>query len=179
MGGGAYYVEMPEVVNVRLEGELPEWSSAKDVILEMLRRETVKGGVGKVFEYTGPGAESLTVPERTTITNMGTELGATSSLFATDDQTKDYLERLGREDVFEDIGPDEDAEYADEIVVDLSDLEPLIAEPSMPDNVVPVSEVEGVDVEQVLSGPVRTAPTRTSSRPRRWSRTRKSQSTSR
>ncbi len=152
MGGGAYYIEMPEVVNVRLEGELPEWATAKDVILELLRRLSVKGGVGKVLEYTGPGVETLTVPERTTITNMGTELGATSSIFPTDDQTKDYLERLGREDVFEDIGPDEDAEYADEIVVDLSDLEPLIAEPSMPDNVVPVSEVEGVDVEQVMIG---------------------------
>ncbi len=101
---------------------------------------------------------------------MGTELGATSSIFPTDDETKDYLARLGREDVVEDIGPDEDAEYADEIVVDLSDLEPLIAEPSMPDNVVPVSEVEGVDVEQVMSVPVRTAPTRTSFRPRRCSK---------
>ena len=152
MGGGAYYIEMPEVVNVRLEGELPEWATAKDVILELLRRLSVKGGVGKVLEYTGPGVETLTVPERTTITNMGTELGATSSIFPTDDQTKDYLERLDREDVFEDIGPDEDAEYADEIVVDLSDLEPLIAEPSMPDNVVPVREVAGQDVEQVIVG---------------------------
>jgi aconitate hydratase len=152
MGGGAYYVEMPEVVNVRLEGELPEWSTAKDVILEMLRRETVKGGVGKVFEYTGPGAESLTVPERTTITNMGTELGATSSIFATDEKTRDYLARQGREDDFVEIGPDEDAEYADEIVIDLSELEPLIACPSMPDKVVPVREVAGTSVEQVIIG---------------------------
>ncbi|MGB9956668.1 aconitate hydratase [Haloferax prahovense] len=152
MGGGAYYVEMPEVVNVRLEGELPEWSSAKDVILEMLRRETVKGGVGKVFEYTGPGAESLSVPERTTITNMGTELGATSSLFETDEKTKDYLERQGRGDEYIELTADEDAEYADEIVIDLSDLEPLIACPSMPDKVVPVREVAGEKVEQVLVG---------------------------
>ncbi|MFC7130870.1 aconitate hydratase [Haloferax chudinovii] len=152
MGGGAYYVEMPEVVNVRLEGELPEWSSAKDVILEMLRRETVKGGVGKVFEYTGPGAESLTVPERTTITNMGTELGATSSLFETDEKTKDYLERQGRGDEYVELTADDDAEYADEIVIDLGDLEPLIACPSMPDNVVPVREVAGEKVEQVLVG---------------------------
>jgi len=152
MGGGAYYVEMPEVVNVRLEGELPAWATAKDVILELLRRLSVKGGVGKVLEYTGPGVESLTVPERTTITNMGTELGATSSIFPTDDQTKDYLSRLGREDEYVDVQPDEDADYADEIVVDLSDLEPLIAQPSMPDNVVPVSEVEGVDVDQVIIG---------------------------
>src|SRR6056297_2316997 len=152
MGGGAYYVEMPEVVNVRLEGELEGWASAKDVILEMLRRLTVKGGVGKVFEYTGPGVESLTVPERTTITNMGTELGATSSIFPTDDQTKDYLERVGRPDEYVDLQPDEDAEYADEIVIDLSELEPLIACPSMPDKVVPVREVAGERVEQVMIG---------------------------
>ncbi len=152
MGGGAYYVEMPEVVNVRLEGELPEWSSAKDVILEMLRRLTVKGGVGKVFEYTGPGIETLTVPERTTITNMGTELGATSSIFPTDEQTKDFLDRVGRGDAFVDLQPDEDAEYADEIVIDLSEIEPLIACPSMPDKVVPVREVAGERVEQVMIG---------------------------
>jgi aconitate hydratase len=152
MGGGAYYVEMPEVVNVRLEGELPEWSTAKDIILEMLRRETVKGGVGKVFEYTGPGAESLTVPERTTITNMGTELGATSSIFETDEKTRDYLARQGREEDYVELKADEDAEYADEIVIDLSELEPLIAQPSMPDNVVPVREVAGTDVEQVIIG---------------------------
>jgi len=152
MGGGAYYIEMPEVVNVRLEGELPEWATAKDVILELLRRLSVKGGVGKVLEYTGPGVETLTVPERTTITNMGTELGATSSIFPTDEQTEDYLSRLGREDEHVEIGPDEDADYDDEIVVDLSELVPLIAEPSMPDNVVPVSEVEGADVEQVIIG---------------------------
>ncbi|MFB6121804.1 MAG: aconitase family protein, partial [Halobacteriaceae archaeon] len=152
MGGGAYYVEMPEVVNVRLEGELPEWATAKDVILELLRRLSVKGGVGKVLEYTGPGVETLTVPERTTITNMGTELGATSSIFPTDEQTEDFLSRLGREDEYVEIGPDEDAEYADEVVVDLSDLEPLIAKPSMPDEVVPVREVAGEDVEQVIVG---------------------------
>jgi len=152
MGGAPYYVEMPEVVNVRLEGELPEWATAKDVILELLRRLSVKGGVGKVLEYTGPGVETLTVPERTTITNMGTELGATSSLFPTDEQTEDFLSRLDREEEHVELQPDEDAEYHDEIVVDLSDLEPLIAEPSMPDNVVPVSEVEGVSVDQVMIG---------------------------
>jgi len=152
MGGGAYYVEMPEVVNVRLEGELPPWATAKDVILEMLRRLTVKGGVGKVFEYTGPGVETLTVPERTTITNMGTELGATSSIFPTDENTRDYLARQGREDEYVEIGPDDDAEYADEIVIDLGELEPLIATPSMPDNVVPVREVAGQSVDQVIIG---------------------------
>jgi aconitate hydratase len=152
MGGGAYYIEMPEVVNVRLEGELPEWATAKDVILEMLRRLSVKGGVSKIFEYTGPGVESLSVPERTTITNMGTELGATSSIFPTDEKTEDYLARQGREDEYVELQPDEDAEYDDQLTIDLSDLEPLIAEPSMPDNVVPVSEVEGVDVDQIMIG---------------------------
>ncbi|WP_312910674.1 aconitate hydratase [Natronosalvus caseinilyticus] len=152
MGGAPYYIEMPEVVNVRLEGELPEWATAKDVILEMLRRLTVKGGVGKILEYTGPGAESLSAPERMTITNMGTELGATSSIFPTDEQTEDYLERVGRGDEYVELQPDDDAEYDDEIVVDLSDLEPLIAKPSMPDKVVPVSEVAGTDVDQVIVG---------------------------
>ena len=152
MGGGPYFVEMPEVVNVRLEGELPDWASAKDLILEMLRRLSVKGGVGKVFEYTGPGVESLSVPERTTITNMGTELGATTSIFPTDDRTKNYLERQGRGDEYVELSADEDAEYADELVVDLSALEPLISTPSMPDNVVPVREVAGEDVEQVIVG---------------------------
>jgi len=152
MGGGAYYIDMPEVVNVRLEGELPEWATAKDVILELLRRLSVKGGVGKIFEYTGPGVDTLSVPERTTITNMGTELGATSSIFPTDERTEEYLEAVGRPEDFEAVAPDEDAEYHDQITVDLSELEPLIAEPSMPDNVVPVREVEGVDVDQVMIG---------------------------
>ncbi len=152
MGGGAYYIDVPEIVNVRLEGELPDWATAKDVILEMLRRLSVKGGVDKIFEYTGPGVETLSVPERTTITNMGTELGATSSIFPTDDNTKEYLSRLGREDDHVEIGPDADAEYDDELTIDLSDLEPLIATPSMPDNVVPVREVAGESVEQVIIG---------------------------
>jgi aconitate hydratase len=152
MGGGSYYIEMPEVVEVRLEGELPEWATAKDVILEMLRRLSVKGGVGKIFEYTGPGVESLSAPERMTITNMGTELGATSSLFPTDDRTKEFLERTGRGDAYEELQPDDDAEYHDSITVDLSELEPLIAKPSMPDNVVPVREVAGTEVGQVIVG---------------------------
>ncbi|MFT4889745.1 MAG: aconitate hydratase [Halobacteriales archaeon] len=152
MGGAPYYIEMPEIVNVRLEGELPAWATAKDVILELLRRLTVKGGVGKIFEYTGPGVETLTVPERTTITNMGTELGATTSIFPTDENTKDYLERLDRGDEYVELQPDEDAEYHEEVVVDLSDLEPLVAAPSMPDNVVPVREVAGKSVDQVMIG---------------------------
>ncbi|MDB2245967.1 aconitate hydratase [Halorubrum ezzemoulense] len=152
MGGGPYYVEMPEVVNVHLEGELPEWATAKDIALHLLGELTVKGGVGKIFEYTGPGAEKLTIPERTTITNLGTELGATSSIFATDEKTKDWLARQDREDEFVDLQPDEDAEYAETIEVDLTELEPLVAAPSMPDNVAPVSEYEGTDVEQVIVG---------------------------
>jgi len=152
MGGAPYYTEMPEVVNVRLEGELPAWATAKDVILELLRRLTVKGGVGKVLEYTGPGVETLTVPERTTITNMGTELGATTSIFPTDEHTRDYLERLGRPEEYVELQPDENAEYDDQVVVDLSNIEPLIAKPSMPDNVVPVREVAGTEVDQVIVG---------------------------
>ena len=152
MGGAPYYFEMPEVVNVRLEGELSPWATAKDVILELLRRLSVKGGVGKIFEYTGPGVETLTVPERTTITNMGTELGATTSVFPTDELTRDYLERLGRGEDHEEIQPDPDAEYDDQITVDLSEIEPLVAAPSMPDNVVPVREVAGESVEQVIIG---------------------------
>ena len=152
MGGGAYYVEMPEVVNVHLTGELPEWATAKDVILHLLGELTVKGGVGKVLEYTGPGADSLTIPERTTITNMGTELGATSSIFGTDEKTRDWLARQDREDEYVELAPDDDAAYADTIEVDLSSIEPLVAAPSMPDNVAPVSEVEGEDVSQVIIG---------------------------
>ena len=152
MGGGSYYIEMPEITEVRLEGELPEWATAKDVILEMLRRLSVKGGVGKIFEYTGPGVETLSAPERMTITNMGTELGATSSIFPTDERTEEYLEKVGRGEEYEELQPDDDAEYHDSITIDLSDLEPLVAQPSMPDNVVPVSEAEGEDVEQVIVG---------------------------
>jgi len=152
MGGGPYYVEMPEVVNVHLEGELPEWATAKDVALHLLGELTVKGGVGKIFEYTGPGAENLSIPERTTITNLGTELGATSSIFATDEKTKDWLARQDREEEYVDLQPDDDVEYAETIEVDLNELEPLVAAPSMPDNVAPVSEYEGTDVEQVIVG---------------------------
>ena len=152
MGGGAYYVEMPDVVNVHLTGELPEWATAKDIILHLLGELTVKGGVGKVLEYTGPGADSLTIPERTTITNMGTELGATSSIFGTDEKTRDWLARQDREDEYVELTPDDDAAYADTIEVDLSSIEPLVAAPSMPDNVAPVSEFEGEDVSQVIIG---------------------------
>jgi aconitate hydratase len=112
----------------------------------------VKGGVGKVLEYTGPGVETLSAPERTTITNMGTELGATSSIFPTDERTEEFLEALGRGEDYVELGPDEDAEYDDQITVDLSEIEPLVAEPSMPDNIVPVREVAGTEVDQVIIG---------------------------
>ncbi|MFB6301823.1 MAG: aconitate hydratase [Haloferacaceae archaeon] len=152
MGGAPYYLEMPEVVNVRLEGELPEWATAKDIILELLRRLSVKGGVGKVFEYTGPGVDTLSAHERTVVANMGTELGATSSIFPTDDRTREFFRRLGREEDFVEVAPDEDAEYDDEMTIDLSELEPLVSCPSMPDNVVPVREVGGIEVDQVIVG---------------------------
>jgi aconitate hydratase len=152
LGGGPYWLPMPEVVNVRLEGQLPEWVTAKDIVLEMARRVTVKGGIGKVYEYTGPGAASLSPYERCTITNMGTEIGATTSVFATDERTRDYLSRLGRPQDYRLVEPDPDAEYDDEMVIDLSTLEPLIACPSMPDNVVPVREVAGTPIEQVIVG---------------------------
>ena len=152
MGGGPYYVEMPEIVNVHLEGELPEWATAKDVALHLLGELTVKGGVDKIFEYTGPGAETLSIPERTTITNLGTELGATSSIFATDEKTRDWLARQDREAEFVELEPDDDAEYAETIEVDLSAIEPLVAAPSMPDNVAPVDEYAGTEVEQVIVG---------------------------
>jgi aconitate hydratase len=152
MSGEPYVVEMPDVVAVRLTGELGPWSSAKDVVLELLRRLTVKGGVGTVFEFVGPGVETLSVPERCTITNMTTELGATSGVFPSDERTRRHLARLGREDAYRPLAPAADAEYADEIVVDLSELEPLVARPGMPDNVVPVSEVAGTAVDQVVVG---------------------------
>jgi aconitate hydratase len=152
MGGAPYYVEMPEIVNIRLTGKLPKWATAKDVILEMLRRRTVKGGVGKILEYTGPGVETLSVPERTTITNMGTELGATTSIFPSDKNTEDYLRRHGRGDQYVKIQSDPDAVYAETINIDLSSIEPLIACPSMPDEVVPVREVAGTQVDQVIVG---------------------------
>jgi aconitate hydratase len=152
LGGGAYWFPMPQVVNVRLEGRLPEWVTAKDLVLEMARRVTVKGGVGKIFEYTGPGAATLSPYERCTVCNMGTEIGATTSIFASDDRTRDYLTRLGRPEDFRAIGPDEDAAYDDRMTIDLSSLEPLVALPSMPDKVVPVREVAGTKIDQVIVG---------------------------
>jgi aconitate hydratase len=152
LGGGPYWLPMPEVVNVWLEGRLPEWVTAKDIVLEMARRVTVKGGIGKIFEYTGPGAASLSPYERCTICNMGTEIGATTSVFASDGKTRDYLTRLGRPEDFRMVAPDDDAGYDGEITIDLSALEPLVALPSMPDKVVPVREVAGTKIDQVIVG---------------------------
>ncbi len=152
LGGGPYWLPMPEVIEVRLEGELHEWVTAKDIILEMLRRISVKGGIGKIFEYTGPGAASLTPYERCTIANMGTELGATTSVFATDERARDYFERLGRPEDFRMVAPDPDAGYDGRLTIDLASLEPLVACPTMPDNVVPVREVAGTPIDQVMVG---------------------------
>jgi aconitate hydratase len=152
MGGGPFYVVMPKVLGVRLKGSLQPWVSGKDIILEMLRRQSVKGGVGRIVEYTGEGVASLTVPERATITNMGAELGATTSIFPSDERTREYLRAQKREDVWRPLAADPDAEYDEVIEIDLDALEPLIAQPQSPDNVVPVREVAGTKVAQVCVG---------------------------
>lgn len=152
MGGGEYYLIMPKIVKVNLKGRLQPWVSAKDIILELLRRLTVKGGVGKIFEYTGEGVKTLSIPERATITNMGAELGATTSIFPSDEVTYEFLKAQGREADFVEILPDPDAQYDEEIEIDLSSLVPLAACPHSPDNVVPVSELKGIKVDQVAIG---------------------------
>lgn len=152
MAGGPFYLTCPEVVGVRLSGSLPYMVSAKDVILTLLKIETVKGGVGKVYEYFGPGVKSLSVPERATITNMGAELGATTSIFPSDQRTKEFLTVMKREDVFRELHADADAHYSRIIDIDLSSLEPMAACPHMPDNVVPVRKLAGKLVNQVAIG---------------------------
>lgn len=152
MAGEPYYIPMPKVVRVFLTGALTGWASAKDVILELLRRRTVKGGVGRVFEYAGPGVATLSVPERATIANMGAELGATGTLFPSDGVTRAFLKAMGREADWLELGPDADAAYDEEETIDLSALVPLAAQPHMPDRVVPVSELDGLPVEQVCIG---------------------------
>ena len=152
MAGEPFYLKMPKIVGVHLKGKLPDWVTAKDIILELLRKLTVKGGVGKIFEYFGEGVKELSVPERATITNMGAELGATTSIFPSDEITRAYLKAQGREEDWVEILPDYDAEYDEIIEIDLSQLEPLIACPHSPDNVVPVREVEGIKVDQVVIG---------------------------
>lgn len=152
MAGQPYSLVMPEVVRVNLIGKLTGWAQAKDIILELLRRMTVKGGVNRVFEYCGPGVETLTVPERATIANMGAELGATTSLFPSDDQTARFLKAMGRSEDWIPLSADPDASYDLEVTIDLSSLVPLAACPHMPDKVVPVSELAGLKVDQVAIG---------------------------
>lgn len=152
MGGGAYYISMPEIVKVNLTGRLGDWVSAKDVILEVLRRLTVKGGVGRIIEYCGEGVKTLSVPERGTITNMGAELGASTSIFPSDEVTRAFLKSQGREECYIPLSADEDAVYGMEIEINLSELEPLAACPHSPDNVKPVSELEGIKIDQVCIG---------------------------
>ena len=152
MGGGAYYITMPRVIKVELKGALRPFVTAKDISLEILRILSVKGGVGKIIEWGGEGAKTLTVPERATITNMGAELGATSSIFPSDEMTLAFLKAQGREKDFRELYPDADAEYERVIEIDLSSLEPLIACPHMPDQVVPVKNLKGTKVDQVCIG---------------------------
>jgi predicted aconitate hydratase len=153
MGGYPYEIACPEVVEVRLENTLPRpWVQAKDIILELLRRLTVRGGKNKIFEFTGPGTADLSVPERGTIANMIAELGATSAVFPPDDRTRDWLQRQEREDDFEDMAPDDGAGYDDRVEIDLAELVPLVAKPHNPDNVVPAEEIAGTPVEQVCFG---------------------------
>ena len=152
MGGGAYYITCPKVVNVKLSGKLSPWVAAKDVILEVLRRMSVKGGVGKVIEYTGEGIKTLTVPERATITNMGAELGATTSVFPSDEMTRAFLKAQQREEVWVPLSADADAVYDEVIEIDLSKLEPLAACPHSPDNVKSMSEIGKLKIDQVCIG---------------------------
>jgi len=152
MGGGPYHLKMPEIVLVRLKGRLGPWVSSKDIILELLRRLTVKGGVGKIFEFGGPGVKTLSVPERATIANLGAELGATTTLFPSDGQTLEFLKAQEREKDWLPLEADPDACYDKVIEIDLRKLEPLIAQPSSPDRVVPVRETAGREVKQVCIG---------------------------
>ncbi len=152
MGGGEYHITMPTMTKIILTGALSPWVSAKDIILEVLRRMSVKGGVGKIIEYGGPGIRTLTVPERATITNMGTELGATTSIFPSDDITLEFLKAQGREADWQALASDEDAVYDEIIEIDLSTLEPLAACPHSPDAVKPVSALTDIKVDQVCIG---------------------------
>ncbi len=152
MAGYPFHMKCPKIMGVKLTGRLPDWVSGKDVILEMLRRHTVKGGVEKIIEYFGPGVATLSATDRATIGNMGAELGATTSIFPSDERTREFLASQGREDCWLKLSADADASYDEYDELDLSSLEPLIACPSSPDNVVPVREVEGVRVDQVIVG---------------------------
>lgn len=152
MGGGTYYITMPKIVNVHLTGKLNPYVAAKDVILEVLRRMSVKGGVGKIIEYTGDGVKTLSVPERATITNMGAELGATTSVFPSDEVTKAFLAAQNREEDWTELKADADAVYDETIEIDLSSLAPMAAMPHMPDRVKSVTEIGAIKVDQVCIG---------------------------
>lgn len=152
MGGGTYYIPMPETVKINLTGKLPPWVAAKDIILEVLRRMSVKGGLGKIIEYAGEGIKTLSVPERATITNMGAELGATTSIFPSDEITRAFLKAQDREKDFVQLEADPDAVYDEELTVDLSSLTPLAAMPHMPDNVKTVEEIGNINIDQVCIG---------------------------
>lgn len=152
MGGGTYYITCPKVVKVELTGKLQPWVAAKDVILEVLRRLSVKGGVGKVIEYCGEGVKTLSVPERATITNMGAELGATTSIFPSDEITYEFLKAQGREDVYTPLSADEDAVYDEIVEINLNDLVPMAACPHSPDNVKTVEEIGPMKIDQVCIG---------------------------
>ena len=152
MGGEPFTVKWPKVIGVRLTNSLPEWVSAKDVILKLLSILTTKGNVGCIVEYFGPGVKTLTVPQRATITNMGAELGVTTSVFPSDERTKEFLTAQGRPNDFTELLPDEDASYDRVIEIDLAKLEPLVAMSPSPDNVKSISEVEGIKVGQVIVG---------------------------
>lgn len=151
MAGYPFYIKMPKIVGIKLEGKLNEWVSAKDIILFLLKKMTVKGGVETIFEYFGSGVETLSVPERATIANMGTELGATSSIFPSDELTRQFLASQERENDWVEIKSN-DADYDETIEINLDKIEPLIAQPSSPDNVVEVSKMEGIKVKQVIIG---------------------------
>ena len=152
MGGGPYHLTMPRMVKIELSGRLQPWVSAKDIILEVLRRLTVKGGVGKIIEYAGDALAHLTVPERATITNMGAELGATTSIFPSDDVTRAFLRAQGREEDFQPLEPDADAVYDEYWHIDLAELEPLAARPHSPDNVATVRRIGPIAIDQVAIG---------------------------
>lgn len=152
MGGGTYYITCPKVVKVNLTGKLSPWVSAKDVILEVLKRLSVKGGVGKVIEYCGEGVKTLSVPERATITNMGAELGATTSIFPSDETTRVFLKAQGREEDYTPLCADEDAVYDEFVDINLSELVPLAACPHSPDNVKSVAEIGNMKIDQVCIG---------------------------
>mgnify|MGYP000923689404 CR=1 FL=1 len=152
MGGGPYYITMPKILQIRLSGRLSPWVSAKDVILEILRLLTVRGGVGKIVEYTGDGVKSLSVPERATIANMGAELGATTSVFPSDEVTREFLAAQGRERDWTELSPDEDAVYDETVRIDLSSLTPMTACPHSPDAVKTVEELGPVKIDQVCIG---------------------------